>query len=49
MSGDLAYKGKLEIFPEDSIIIDYANPKIYQGWDGDTLYIEGNKQLKVKE
>lgn len=49
ISGDLAYKGKMHIFPKDSAAIDYENPKIYQGWDGDTLYLSGNKQLKVLE
>jgi hypothetical protein len=49
VSGDLAYKGKLNILPKDSAVIDYMNPGIYQGWDGDTLYVVGNKQLKVQE
>lgn len=49
ISGDLAYKGKLNILPKDSVIIDYENPEIYQGWDGDTLYLASNKQLKVLE
>ena len=49
VSGDIAYKGKMSIFPKDNAIIDYMNPRTYQGWDGDTLYIEGNKQLKVQE
>ncbi len=49
VSGDLAYKGKLNILPKGSAVIDYTNPEIYQGWDGDTLYVVGNKQLKVQE
>lgn len=49
ISGDIAYKGKLRILPKDSAVIDYMNPQIYQGWDGDTLYVVGNKQLKVQE
>lgn len=49
VSGDVAYKGKMEIIPKDSTVIDYKNPKSYQGWDGDTLYVEGNKQLKTQE
>lgn len=49
ISGDLAYKGKLNILPKDSAVIGYENPEIYQGWDGDTLYLSGNKQLKVIE
>ena len=47
-SGDIAFKGKMSISPRDSGVIDYLNPKTYQGWDGDTLYIVGNKQLKVQ-
>lgn len=49
VSGDIAYKGKMEIIPKDSTKIDYMDPESYQGWDGDTLYIIGNKQLKIKE
>jgi len=49
VSGDIAYKGKMEIVPKESTFIDYMNPASYQGWDGDTLYIVGNKQLKTKE
>ncbi len=49
VSGDIAYKGKMEIIPKDSPIIDYMNPESYQGWDGDTLYVVGNKQLKIRE
>jgi hypothetical protein len=49
ISGDLAYKGKLNILPTDSPVIDYMNSETYQGWDGDTLYVVGNKQLKAQE
>jgi hypothetical protein len=49
VSGDIAYKGKMEVIPKDGTVIDYMNPESYQGWDGDTLYILGNKQLKIKE
>jgi hypothetical protein len=49
VSGDIAYKGKMSILPKDNTVIDYMNPKTYQGWDGDTLYVVGNKQLKVQE
>ena len=49
VSGDIAYKGKMEIIPKDSAVIDYMNPESYQGWDGDTLYVVGNKQLKIQE
>ncbi|PID45125.1 MAG: hypothetical protein CSB48_00035 [Proteobacteria bacterium] len=49
ISGDLAYRGKLNILPKDSAVIDYKNPEIYQGWDGDTLYLAGSRQLKVPE
>ena len=49
VSGDIAYKGKLIILPKDSDVIDYMNAETYQGWDGDTLYVVGNKQLKVQK
>jgi len=47
VSGDQAYKGKMHIYPHGSSDFDYRDPKSYQGWDGDTLYIVGEKQLKV--
>ncbi|WP_102796459.1 hypothetical protein [Bowmanella denitrificans] len=49
VSGDVAYKGKMKIVPADSELIDYLNPDSYQGWDGDTLYVAGIKQLKVQK
>lgn len=49
VSGDLAYKGKMETSPKGTSDIDYMNPESYQGWDGDTLYFDGNKQLRVQE
>ncbi|ASM51078.1 hypothetical protein PESP_a3231 [Pseudoalteromonas espejiana DSM 9414] len=49
VSGDTAYIGKMILLPKNSGAIDYLNPKIYQGWDGNTLYLEGNKQLKVHQ
>ncbi|WP_372860639.1 hypothetical protein [Pseudoalteromonas sp.] len=30
VSGDIAYKGKMSIFPKDNAIIDYMNPRTYQ-------------------
>ena len=48
IAGDVAYKGKMTILPKDSAVIDFMTPESYQGWDGDTLYIIGNKQLKIK-
>lgn len=48
-SGDVAYKGKMILLPKNSDAIDYLNPKVYQGWDGDTLYVVGNKQLKIQD
>ncbi len=47
VSGDLAYKGNMRIYPKGSNDFDYRDPKFYQGWDGDTLYIVGEKQLRV--
>lgn len=47
-SGDIAYEGGMRLSPRGSTAIDHINPAIFQGWDGDTLYIEGNKLLKVQ-
>ena len=47
VSGDTAYKGKLELVPSDSIFLEYGNVDSYRVWDGDTLYIVGDRQLKV--
>lgn len=48
VSGDVAYKGKMQLIPKNGGVIDYLDPESYQGWDGDTLYVEGNKQLKIQ-
>jgi hypothetical protein len=47
VSGDIAYKGKMRLTPEGGGVIDYMNSEIFQGWDGDTLYVSGNRQLKI--
>ncbi len=47
-SGDIAYEGGMRLSARGSTAIDHINPAIFQGWDGDTLYIEGNKLLKVQ-
>lgn len=47
VSGDIAYKGKMLLTPEGGNIIDYTDSEIFQGWDGDTLYVSGNRQLKT--
>jgi hypothetical protein len=49
VSGDLAYKGLFDLQPEDSGGFDQANPKVYEGWDGDTLYLSNGRQLKIRE
>ena len=49
VSGDVAYKGKMKLIPKNSGDIDCSNPASFQGWDGDTLYIIGGKQLKTYE
>ncbi len=48
-SGDLSYQGEMKIFPDFSKTPDLANRQIYQGWDGDTLYLSGSRYLKIQE
>lgn len=47
VSGDIAYKGKMQLTPKGGGVIDFTNPETFQGWDGDTLYVSGNRQLKT--
>lgn len=49
VSGDLAYKGLLYLYPQNSDGFDINNPESYQGWDGDTIYLINNKTLKILE
>lgn len=48
-SGDLAYKGPMTLFPENSPEIDPAAKESFEGWDGDTLYLSQNRYLKIQE
>ncbi len=49
VSGDLSFKGVMQIFPKNSKFDDFDNPEAYQGWDGDTLYLSKSRYLKVIE
>lgn len=49
VSGDLAFKGLLYLYPENSGGFDKNNPDSYQGWDGDTIYLSHGKSLQVLE
>jgi hypothetical protein len=48
-NGELWYKGKLFLTPKVSPVLDYKNPDIYSGWDGDTLYLNDGRVLKALE
>lgn len=49
VSGDVAYKGPLKIFPGGTTDFDPTKKESYEGWDGDTLYLKDRRQLKVQE
>ncbi|OMH27150.1 hypothetical protein [Motiliproteus sp. MSK22-1] len=49
VSGDLSYKGKLEIFPKEQPNIDFNVKSSFEGWDGDTLYLINDFYLKIYE
>lgn len=48
ISGDLAYRGPMTIFPLGSSF-DPTKKELYEGWDGDNLYLSNNRYLKVQE
>lgn len=48
-SGDIAYKGAFYIEPTGSDSFEYNNPELYQGWDGDTIYLANDMRLRIKE
>jgi hypothetical protein len=47
LSGDLAYKGLMRLFPAGAVAFDSSKKESYEGWDGDTLYLSNNRHLKV--
>lgn len=49
VSGDVAYKGPLKIFPARTVDFDPTKKESYEGWDGDTLYLKNGRHLKVQE
>ena len=49
VSGDLAYKGLFRLHPKDSGGFEENDPKSYQGWDGDTIFLTNDRQLRVEE
>ena len=46
-SGDLAYKGPMQLFPDDAASLDSEMKNSFEGWDGDTLYLSNNRRLKA--
>lgn len=49
LSGAVAYKGSLKIFPGGTTHFDPTKKELYEGWDGDTLYLKNGQSLKVQE
>ncbi len=49
ISGDLAYKGPMRIFPTGSTNFDSTKKESFEGWDGDKLYLRNNQYLKIQE
>ena len=49
VSGDLAYKGKLRMFPNGAKAFDPGDQSSFEGWDGDMLFLIENRYLKVQE
>jgi len=46
-SGSTSYKGKLVINTLDNHQFNYNDVNSYSGWDGDTLYLQDGRHLKV--
>ncbi|WP_028293947.1 hypothetical protein [Oceanobacter kriegii] len=44
-SGEAEYKGKLQLLPPGAL--EYTNKSIFQGWDGDTLYLSEDRRLVI--
>lgn len=49
ISGDLAYKGKMRLYPDSAQKFNINDEKSYQGWDGDVLYLVGDRQLRIED
>jgi len=45
-SGDIDYKGKLSI-TNNELNFKYKNSESYSSWDGDTLYLQDGRELKI--
>lgn len=48
-SGDLSYKGEMKLLPPGSAAFDVTTKESFEGWDGDRLYLTGNRYLQVQE
>ncbi len=49
ISGDLSYRGNFLLLPKSEDGFEIDNPSVYQAWDGDTIYLSDNRQLRVIE
>lgn len=49
ISGDLSYKGPMKLSPAGPIDFDLTKKESFEGWDGDTLYLNKNYSLKVQK
>jgi hypothetical protein len=48
-SGELWYKGRLQLESENQSEFDYTNAAAYTAWDGDTLYLTDGRELKAMD
>ena len=49
ISGDIAYKGELEIHPKGSTPPNLEAKESFTGWDGDIIYLSNDSYLKINE
>lgn len=48
VSGDLAYQGKLYLYPKNSPEVNINQLESYQGWDGDSLFLSQGRELRIE-
>ena len=48
-NGEIGYTGTLILTPPNAILDNLRDASIYEGWDGNTLYLSKGRQLKVLE
>lgn len=46
-TGEILYKGQLVLYPPGQLQIEYKNPHLFSGWDGEALHLKDGRLLKV--